>query len=79
MQTFSGLNDKLVGTAETKVPSVFLLVNVATRRAEQVMEGASPALSGWSRGPIETALRELAMDQLVPDEDLKVWNLVSED
>ena len=76
MHMQNGLNDTLVGTAETKVPSIFLLVNVIARRAEQVMEGASPSLSGWNRGPIETALTEVAEGRLAAgDETLQTWIL----
>ena len=44
------------------------------------MEGSSPAFSGWNRGPIETALTELADGSLLPDEEEStLWTLHSEE
>lgn len=67
------MKETLVAEAEARIPNLFLLTNVATRRAEQVMEGSVPALTLRATGPIETALQEIAAGRLEPDETSQKW------
>ena len=77
--TRQGIDDILVGVAEAKIPNLFLLINVAVRRAEQVMEGAPPAIAARAAGPIEVALREIAEERLASDEERKTWAIQTEE
>lgn len=67
-----------MSTAEEKIGNLFLLVNVTTRRAEQVMEGAAPAYSSRNAGPIEVALQEISRGRIsTSDEEPGVWAVTS--
>lgn len=78
-QISEGMDDALVGQAEERIPNVFLLINVAVRRAEQIMDGAAPAILARSAGPIELALREIADKRLASDEECTLWTIQQEE
>ena len=68
-----------MSTAEENIGNLFLLVNVTTRRAEQVMEGAAPAFASRNVGPIEVALEEISRGRIASStEEPGLWTVTSE-
>ena len=75
----TSMKETIVSTAEENIGNLFLLVNVTTRRAEQVMEGAVPAFTSRNAGPIEVALEEISRGRIASsEEEPGVWAVTSE-
>lgn len=73
------MTDTLVAAAEEHAAQLFLMINVVTRRAEQLMEGAVPAVNARNVSPIELALREVAAGRIEPDDSRRIWTIQPED
>lgn len=69
------MKDEIQAKAEKQIPNLYLLINVATRRAEQVMEGAVPGYPAKTAGPIEVALREISDRVIRADEGGSTWTV----
>jgi DNA-directed RNA polymerase subunit K/omega len=69
------MNEQVLAKAEKQIPNLYLLINVATRRAEQVMEGAVPGYPAKTAGPIEVALREISDEVITSDEAKAAWTV----
>ena len=69
------MKEEIVTRATERVPNLYLLINVAARRAEQVMQGAAPSVLQRAANPIEVAFREIGEGKLVPDDAGRSWNV----
>ena len=61
--------------AQERVPNIYLLINVAAKRAEQVMQGAAPSVLLRGSSPMEVAFQEISDGKLQPDEEGRVWTV----
>jgi len=67
------MKDQILSKAEEQIPNLYLLVNVATIRAEQVMEGAVPGYPAKTAGPIEVALLEICDEVITSSGEPATW------
>ena len=75
IQEMVTVHDLIVSKAQEKIPNVYLLINVAARRAEQVMQGAAPSVLLRGASPAEVAFQEITEGKLEPDEEGRVWTV----
>ena len=61
--------------AQDRIPNVYLLINVAAKRAEQVMHGAAPSVLLRGQSPIEVAFQEIGEGKIQPDPDGRTWTV----
>jgi len=69
------MKENLVTEALKQTGSVYLLINVASKRAEQILQAGSTALQGRGNNPVEAAMREIADRKLRMEGAPTAWRV----
>lgn len=59
-------NTALYAQAIEKIPQKYLLTNLISIRARQIINGADPLVEAEGLSPIDTALKEVAEEMIKP-------------